>query len=296
MLWAKSSNKVIMEETGMDGKLVKELVKFGAVYTGPPQDAMDKKQSPVKAVRTMQDVELLPGSYVRVHAQPKRCLSVYKIDWSARVIRESQDFIVIDKPPGVPSLTTIDNGVECVMSQVEKMRNISLMPTSRLDVCTAGVLIFAKTRDFCLKTNKAMSERRCDKVYLLLSERELPRGEDLRSRQDLQEEGWQDAVLEILDCRCLLTFLQPFDLKQQGGRRKVFEYSVRLITGRTHQIRLQFAALGAPVLGDTRYTPAAGLLFQSVDDAIGDGSRVFGPDPDVIFLQARREGAGRGRS
>ena len=63
----------------MDGKLVKELVKFGAVYTGPPQDAMDTKQSPVKAARTLQDVELFPGSYVRVHAQPKRCLSVYKV-------------------------------------------------------------------------------------------------------------------------------------------------------------------------------------------------------------------------
>jgi RNA pseudouridylate synthase len=47
---------------------------------------------------------------------------------------------------------------------------------------------------------------------------------------------------------------------------KYFECKIRLITGRTHQIRLQFAAIGRPIVGDTRYEPVAGLLDDLDDD------------------------------
>ena len=69
---------------------------------------------------------------------------------------------------------------------------------------------------------------------------------------------------------------------KEGSSRddSVFECEIRLITGRTHQIRLQFAALGAALIGDSRYSPVQGLLdnsdetsdmdFAGVVDVIGD--------------------------
>lgn len=113
---------------------------------------------------------------------------------------------------------------------------------------------------------------------------------------------WQLAELNILSCREINASdlqLGPlrwnnFDLSSSISEDPLqqckivtntfFECIVELVTGRTHQIRLQFAAMGFPVVGDSRYVPVAGLLDND-DDTYGDGSQLFGPDPRVIGLQ-----------
>lgn len=41
---------------------------------------------------------------------------------------------------------------------------------------------------------------------------------------------------------------------------------MELITGRTHQLRAQFAAMQAPIVADTMYKPMSGYLFNNLDD------------------------------
>ena len=116
---------------------------------------------------------------------------------------------------------------------------------------------------------------------------------------------WQLAELEILSCRELchqelssevvsysslrLEDSNTSESKGSDGRKNrknrdiylncnegrngsgLFECEIRLVTGRTHQIRLQLAAIGASILGDTRYNPVEGLLDTTEDDRDIDG-------------------------
>jgi RNA pseudouridylate synthase len=91
---------------------------------------------------------------------------------------------------------------------------------------------------------------------------------------------WQLAELEVLSCTALTVRDLSKDAREHlldhprasssgstgdGGASGLYECEIRLITGRTHQIRLQLAALGASIIGDTRYNPVEGLLDCSHD-------------------------------
>lgn len=103
---------------------------------------------------------------------------------------------------------------------------------------------------------------------------------------------WQLAELEVLSCTALseeeLTEDAREHLKSPSGAstsssRSLYECEIRLVTGRTHQIRLQLAAMGASIIGDSRYNPVEGLLDCSGDEEVGEraeGTRWLGPRDD----------------
>ena len=95
---------------------------------------------------------------------------------------------------------------------------------------------------------------------------------------------WQLAELEILNCREVhvdelsADFLSTLERGRENKdansiSKPLFECEIRLITGRTHQIRLQFSAIGATLLGDSRYMPVEGL-FDRTDEETQAGGKV----------------------
>lgn len=130
----------------------------------------------------------------------------------------------------------------------------------RLDKDTSGLLIVAKDDQAHAALSRQLSERQMEKHYLALAAGQMKGSEgsiDLAIGRSLKD---RKKMAPRPDGRNALTH---WTLLQQRSDRALLD--VRLVTGRTHQIRVHMAAIGHPVLGDPLYaargTPKAGRLM-----------------------------------
>jgi 23S rRNA pseudouridine1911/1915/1917 synthase len=212
---------------------IASLMEFGALY--------------IDGLRQRRDVPLKPEQVLRVHTRPKRF--PHPASLLPHLALVENEFLVLDKPAGLPTHPTLDNYLENAKTLLEGELGQPLYTTHRLDVPTQGLLIFAKTPDAQRLINKMFAKGRVQKMYRARNEKRVEPGlyvhyMDGQSRvpKTLSAEaqvGWQE-------CR-----LQVEQAWPQGDGSCAHE--LRLLTGRTHQIRAQMAALGAPVVGDTVY-------------------------------------------
>ena len=109
--------RLIPGEPRVDETTVRQLIAFGAVYHAetPPPRVLNGYPRHLRPRRVRDpDLLLTPGAYCRVHVHPKRFPAAAAVDWRARLIASSEDFVAVDKPPGVNVSMTVDNAVECV--------------------------------------------------------------------------------------------------------------------------------------------------------------------------------------
>ena len=213
---------------------VHELLTLGAVYLGKR--------------RQYEDCALREGNYVRVHLMPKR-FDVGGIVWQDRIVAETQEFLLVDKPPGVPTHATLDNAQDNVLHQLRQVVKTELWVTQRLDVPVGGLLFLAKTRKTQARFNSLLLNRQVEKSYQAVAKGEPTLGKHThfmepsdRAPKKLSadpRDGWVPCELEFKAVRPM-----PDGL---------FEIDIQLGTGRTHQIRAQLSFLKCPIVGDRLY-------------------------------------------
>lgn len=183
------------------------------------------------------------------------------------VIYSDNHLLALNKPPGLvtqPSPHHTDSleqqAKAWVKQEFVKPGAVFLEAVHRLDRPVSGVVLFARTSKALSRLNAAMREGEISKHYLVLLEGELPSETGTLShflrhdnfRAVLAAEGTEGAKQAVLTYRAERR-LGPFTLT-----------AVELVTGRYHQIRAQFAAIGCPVAGDHHYGaghswPGAGI-------------------------------------
>jgi len=121
----------------------------------------------------------------------------------------------------------------------------------RLDKVVGGVMVFSRRREITGKLTEAVREHRVTKEYLAV----------LRGHPDQPEATLTDLLLRDASHN------KSYVVKRmrKGVREASLDYRelartdalslvrIRLHTGRTHQIRVQFSSRGLPLLGDIRY-------------------------------------------
>ena len=180
------------------------------------------------------------------------------------IVYEDENILLVDKRPGLAvhphdgaeyGRTLIDQ-IQAYLYQKKEWRpreENAFTPAlcNRIDRNTGGIVIAAKTAEALRILNQKIRDREIDMRYLAIVEGTLPK-----------KEGSLVGFL-FKDAKKNRVFVT--DTPQPGSKACRTDYRVlasrngltlvecRLITGRTHQIRAQFAHAGHPLLGDGKY-------------------------------------------
>ncbi len=224
--------QALAEELALEESKIQELMQLGAVYAN--------------GLRVLADHSCQQNDLFRIHLQPKR-FALPTLPASSLVAFESEDFLIAYKPKGLSSHPTLDNYRENLWHYLRSHGD--LIVTHRLDQFTAGLICYAKSPLAARTFHGWLMGRRVNKNYVAIAPLHLAIG---RLKNHIAVKGpppFRVANSEFENSKiCELEILSH--KRDQGG---LVHHELRLITGRTHQIRAQFAANEAPLLGDRLY-------------------------------------------
>ena len=168
------------------------------------------------------------------------------------VIFEDKEIIVVFKPSGVQSEESEKpNMVTCIKQYT---KSDSVYTVHRLDKETCGLMVYAKTKNTAASLTKEITSGEFKKEYYAVAEGTTEKGGMLENLL------WHDKTKNK-------TYVVKRERKGVKSARlsyttlgtAVFEglpvslIKINLQTGRTHQIRVQFANIRHPLLGDRKY-------------------------------------------
>lgn len=179
------------------------------------------------------------------------------------ILFENQGLLAINKPAGMLShpsrgryTGTAANFVAGYL--LETGGSAACHAVNRLDRDTSGVMVFAKNALLKTRTMEALRAPEAEKEYLAYLCGQLPSGRGVIDLPiDREREGFQKRVVRDTGKRAVTEY-ETLDRAEIFGR-PVTQVRLVLHTGRTHQIRVHCAHLGAPVLGDRLYGTAASV-------------------------------------
>ncbi|GAB4257401.1 RluA family pseudouridine synthase [Deferrisoma sp.] len=209
------------------------------------------------------------------------------------VVWEDDRLLAVNKPPGIPSGPTRDPRRNHVEGVLAARRGSPLVLVHRLDLDTTGALLLAKTPEAGAGLARLFRERRVEKTYLALVEGEPPGTFHVVSH--LREGQGRVHVVRSGGLRAETRFET---LARGGGVALV---AARPRTGRMHQIRIQLAREGFPILGDPVYggpnrvgdltvhrQMLHALALRFPHPATGEPLRIVAPPPEDFRAAARK--------
>ena len=182
------------------------------------------------------------------------------------ILYEDDAVLAIDKPAGLPMHTTAKfwrNTLTAVLR--ERYPEEPMQIAHRIDRETSGVLLVARTPNAASVLSSAFERREVQKTYLALVKGAPP------------DEGVIDQALALRDTKSRIMMgpapagrglpaVTRFRVVRRFAAHALVEASPE--TGRQHQIRVHFALLGHPLVGDKLYGAGEALFMRACDEGV----------------------------
>ena len=178
------------------------------------------------------------------------------------ILYEDSWITAVNKPPDMPSHPSQGHHLDTVANALAwryREKVYVFRPVNRLDRDTSGCMLTSNTKDASYKMYAAMTSGRIRKEYLAVLDG-VPAEEEGEIRSFLRRKP--DSVIEREECSP-----DAPDAKEALTRYRILgEAEGRAlalaspVTGRTHQLRVQFAGIGCPITGDSLYGSASPLI------------------------------------
>ena len=175
-----------------------------------------------------------------------------------KVIFEDNHILVVEKPVNIPmqednskDLDLLSMAKLYIKEKYNKPGNVYLGLLHRLDRPVSGVCVFAKTSKAAGRITKQIQDKTFKKQYLAVVE-----DNNLKDSDHLEDYLLKNSKTNTVTVnpKGKLAILDYEVLKRKDNLALI---KIDLLTGRSHQIRVQFSSRNNPLWGDQRYNPNA---------------------------------------
>ena len=161
------------------------------------------------------------------------------------IIEDNENFIVINKPSGIP----VQSGTKSFKNIIDILRETKYFLDSkpyivhRLDKETSGVMIVAKNREYAQLFTSLFRIRKIHKTYLAITQGRV--NKDIKILRD-------ELTFYENNKKIVQKAISYIKIIRSNDKNSFLE--LKPITGRKHQLRKQLYNIGHPIIGDNKYS------------------------------------------
>lgn len=199
-----------------------------------------KQDIRLNGVKIKEDCKINYGDSVVIYG------NFHSFEFNPTILYQDANIIAFYKPIKIPS-----DGKNSFEDKVRTYICKEYILCHRLDTNTDGILLFAKSQEIFKEIKRLFKEHKIEKYYLALVFGEVKERYVFKDYllKDSKEKRVYVYSEKIRDAKEIITEVTPI-CAYPDGTTKV---EIKLITGKTHQIRAHLSYKGYPIIGDGKY-------------------------------------------